>query len=99
MSDAAAARPADTASTAVTSVSMSTCSALVRLTSFFGSAFCASSAEDPRPMVSATQRATMPLIFFMPLSRSEQGHNEQLMSAVVELGETESADHRDSIRA
>src|SRR5438105_12360488 len=97
MSDGAATRPAETASTTVTSVSMSICSALLRLTSgFLLSAFCASNADDAIPMVSATQRAPMPLIFFMPLSRVT-GTVTTAAAAVRKTLESESADHRDSV--
>jgi len=71
ISDEAAGRPDIELSTTIVSVSKSTCSALLRLTSFCFGAFCASSADVPMLMVNATQRAPMPLIFFMPLSRCE----------------------------
>src|SRR6185503_1111569 len=105
MSDGAAGRPAATESTVVTSVSMSTCSALVRLTSFLGSvAFWPITADVPRPMVSAAQRPTMPLIFFMPLSRmflmplSRLRGDRRTADAVArKVLKFESADHRDPI--
>src|SRR5215467_14184705 len=52
---------------------MSSCSALLRFSSCFDSTFCARSIDDPTTMLNAAQRATIPLIFFMPHSRKFDG--------------------------